>query len=70
MSCATCKKTAEEVSKKNDDMNKIRRIAQQIAEMDGKTQVILEFEGKLSISCEECWMNGGRIGQPIEFFII
>ena len=70
MSCASCKKLTAEVIKRSDDMEKIRKLAQRIAEMDGKTQIILEFEGKLSISCEECWMNGGRIGRPIEFFII
>ena len=68
MSCQGCRKVISE--KKNEDWDKIRKLAKRIAEMDGKTQIILEFEGKLSITCEECWEKGGRIGTPLEYIIV
>jgi hypothetical protein len=68
MNCRTCKRV--EIDKKYEERNKIRVLAGRIAEIDGKTQIILEHEGRISITCEECWIRGGRIGTPLEYFIV
>jgi len=68
MSCTGCKKVTYD--KKQDEKEKIRKLAARIAAIDGKTQIILEYAGNLSITCEECWIKGGRIGTPLEYFII
>lgn len=65
MSCIECKRI-----KVNEERDKIRKLAARIAKEDNKTQIIIEFEGKLSIECEECWIKGGRIGTPIEYIIV
>ena len=56
--------------KKNEEVVKARKLAEQTAELDSKTQIIIEFEGKLSIISEDCWIDGGMLGTPIEFFIV
>ena len=67
MSCLTCKKQI--FDKKQDEREKIRKLAALEAEIDGKTKIIIEYEGKLSIICEDSWIGSGRIGRPIEYFI-
>ncbi|MDR0575645.1 MAG: hypothetical protein LBG96_16760 [Tannerella sp.] len=67
MSCTTCKKAIP--GKSNEERSKIRLLARKIAEIDRKTQVILEHEGIISITCEECWIRGGRIGTVLEYVI-
>jgi hypothetical protein len=68
MSCRGCKKVV--LSKRDEERNKIRRLAERIAEIDGRTQVLLEHEGQLSITCEDCWIKGGRVGRALEYFIV
>jgi hypothetical protein len=68
MSCKACRKV--EIDRKHEERNKIRELARRIAEIDGKTQILLEYGGELSITCEECWVRGGRIGRPVEYFIV
>jgi hypothetical protein len=66
MSCLDCKGKI----KTNEERKKIRDLAKQIAETDGKSQIIIDIDGKLYVECEECWEKAGRIGTPIEYFIV
>jgi hypothetical protein len=68
MSCRDCKKTVRE--RGDEERDKVRAMARRIAEIDGKTQVILEHGGRLSITCEECWIRGGRAGRALEYVIV
>jgi hypothetical protein len=66
MSCLGCKGKI----KTNEERKKIRELAKKIAEAERKSQVIIDVEGKLYIDCAACWEKAGRIGTPIEYFIV
>jgi hypothetical protein len=68
MSCQGCRK--HYTDKKHEEREKTRRLAKRIAEIEGRTQIILEYEGEISITCEECWIKGGRIGSALEYIIV
>jgi hypothetical protein len=64
MSCLGCRKAIV-----NEKKDKIRKLARKIAEIESRTQVLVERNGNLSIECEECWKKDGT-GRAIEYFII
>ncbi|MDR0680857.1 MAG: hypothetical protein LBG15_03240 [Dysgonamonadaceae bacterium] len=68
MACLGCKESV--VIKRNTNIDKMRTMAKKIAEMEGKTQIILDIEDQLFIDCLSCWEKGGKTGKIVELFIV
>jgi hypothetical protein len=65
MSGCGCKKAV-----RNEEKQKNRTLAKTLAEAEQRDYLLIEYDGKLYVESEECYIKGGRKGKIIEYFLV